>query len=630
MSHQHSDGPALLQRASRWLLVVAVVGFLAGFVGGFFGLDESVARGLFITSLLAGGVPVAWAAIDALLHRRITINLLVTIAAIGASFLGQFGEAAAVMLFFTLAEAFEAFGERRSRRAIEALLEQSPKTARLETGEQVPVDQVKPGQLIKVLPGDAVPLDGTVMSGESAVDEAAITGESLPKEKQKGSTVFAGTLNQNGALIVEVTRAAGDSTLSTIVKLVEKAQDERPKAQAFLDKFAGYYIPAALVLAALVVAVPVLVFGQPFDVWLTRGLIFLVLACPDALVVSAPVAVAAAIGGASRRGVLIKGGLALEALSKVRAIAFDKTKTLTVGRPVVARVSPLGGASRDTLLADAAGVEKYSSHPLADAIKAYAEAQGIALHEVKDFENVPGGGATATCTVCDTKAHALGNLRHIKANAEITDEVTRELDELEKTGMTAVLVSEGSMVIGVIGITDELRPESATVVRDLKALGITSAMLTGDNAASAKSVATRVGISDIYADLLPADKSKLVDQLQQKYGSVAMVGDGVNDAPSLARADVGIAMGGSGSDVAIETADISLMNDRIAAIPYLAQLAQKTFAVIKQNVYGSLIVKGIILLLGSFGLIGLSVAVAADAIAAVIVVLNGLRLFSIK
>lgn len=630
MIHQHSDGPAALQRLSRWLLVVAVAGFLAGFVGGLFGLPETLTRWLFITSLVAGGVPVAWAAIDALWHRRITINLLVTIAAIGASFLGQFGEAAAVMLFFTLAEAFEAYGERHSRWAIQSLLEQSPKTARLENGEQVPVDRVEPGQLIKVLPGDAVPLDGVVTSGESAVDEAAITGESLPKEKQPGTLVFAGTMNQNGALVVKVTKPASDSTLATIVKLIETAQDERPKAQAFLDKFSSYYIPAALILAALVVAVPVLVFGQPLDVWLTRGLIFLVLACPDALVVSAPVAVAAAIGGASKRGVLIKGGLALEALSKVKAIAFDKTKTLTVGKPVVARVTPLGGASRETLLADAAGVEKYSSHPLANAIKTYASKQGIRLHNIKDFKNVPGGGATATCTVCDTKAHALGNLRHIKASAEITDEVTRELDILERDGMTAVLVSEGKTVIGVIGITDELRTESPRVVSALSELGITSAMLTGDNTASAKNVAAKVGITDIYANLLPEDKSKLVDKLQQKYGSVAMVGDGVNDSPSLARADVGIAMGGSGSDVAIETADISLMNDRIATIPYLVGLAQKTFTVIKQNVYGSLIVKGIILLLGSFGLIGLSVAVAADAIAAIIVVLNGLRLFSVK
>lgn len=630
MAHQHPDNPAFLQQLSRWLLVIAVLGFLAGFIGVLAGLNEAIARWLFISSLIAGGIPVAWAALSSLWRRHITINLLVTIAAIGASFLGQFGEAAAVMLFFTLAEAFQTFGERRSRQAITALLESSPKVARLEDGTTLPVDNVKRGQIVMALPGDTIPLDGEIVSGESSIDEATITGESMPKEKRTGDTVFAGTMNQNGSLRIKVTKVAGDSTLQKIVQLIEAAQDERPKSQAFLDRFASYYIPAALLLAALVVVIPVLVFGQPFDVWLTRGLIFLVLACPDALVVSAPVAVAAAIGGASRHGVLIKGGLALETLSKVRAIAFDKTKTLTVGQPVVASVTPLGGASREILLADAAGVEKYSSHPLADAIKTYAEQQGIKLHEVKDFKNVPGGGATATCQVCDTKAHALGNLRHIKANATVTNEVMTELETLEKEGMTAVLVSEGSTVIGVIGIVDKLRDESPDVVRQLQTAGVTSAMLTGDNAASAQHVASQVNISEVYADLLPDDKSKLIETIQKKHGVVAMVGDGVNDSPSLARADVGIAMGGSGSDIAIETADISLMNDRIATIPYLVRLAQQTFAVVKQNVYGSLIVKGIILTLGSVGLIGLQVAVAADAIAAIVVVLNGLRLFSVK
>lgn len=631
MSHQHADdAPKFVVTLSRYGLVVATVSFLVAFIGGFFGLAEPLAAWLYGISLLSGGLPVAISAVSSLWHKKISINLLVTVAALGAAYLGQLGEAAAVMLFFTLAEAFEAYGEQRSKRAIQALMESAPKKARLESGELVPVEDVSPGQIIEVRPGDTIALDGVVVRGESAVDEATITGESLPKEKRKGSDVFAGTQNENGALFVKVTKAAQDSTLQKIVTLIKQAQEERPKAQAFLDKFAGYYIPVAIGLALLVAIVPPLLFGQPFEPWLTRALIFLVLACPDALVVSAPVAVAAAIGGASRHGALVKGGLVLERLSKISAVAFDKTKTLTVGKPTVARVTPFHGASLETVLADAAGVEKYSSHPLADAIREYAKTQGIAAHNVEAFKNVPGGGAVANCLVCDTREHAIGNLRHIKASAEICDEVLAEIAIHEREGMTSVLVAEGPKVIGVIGITDALRPESKGVIAELHRLGIKSAMLTGDNSASATSVAAQVGIDDINAELLPDDKSRIIGELQQKYGSVAMVGDGVNDAPSLAKADVGIAMGGSGSDVAIETADVSLMSDRIETIPYLVGLSKQAFAVIRQNVYGSLIIKGIILLLGVLGLIQLNVAVAIDAITAVLVVLNGLRLFSVK
>ena len=613
-------------RMNKVLTVVAAISFIGGLAFSLFKLPG--AEALYLVSLAAGGIPVAISAIRKILKRKISISLLVTIAALGALYLGQFAEAAAVMFFFALAEAFEEFGEARSQKAVAALLEKSPKIARMKDGREVPVEEVKEGEIFKVRPGDMVPLDGMVIDGESSIDEATITGESVPKEKYKGETVYAGTLNQSGYLEVKVTKTAANSTLQKIVTLIEQAQKSRPEMQEFLDKFASYYIPIAIGLAVLVAVIPPVFFGEPFSDWFTRALILLVLACPDALVVSAPVAVAAAIGGASKRGVLIKGGRFLEVLSKTKAIAFDKTKTLTVGTPVVAEVVLLHGASEEDVIGDAAGIEKFSSHPLAKAIEDYAKQKGIKPHKMDKFKNVAGRGGNANCLVCDSKEHAIGNLQHIGASAETCDHVLPEVERLEGMGMTAVLVSEGKKVIGIIGITDELRDDSKSVIDALKKLKVTPIMLTGDNQRAANYIAEEVGISEAYGALLPEQKSELVIKLQSRYGRVAMVGDGVNDAPSLARADVGIAMGGGGSDVAIETADVTLMNDAIGTIPYLLGVGQQTFRVVRQNVYGSLIVKGIILILGTAGVIGLSVAVAVDAIMAVLVVLNGLRLFN--
>ncbi|QHN43302.1 heavy metal translocating P-type ATPase [Candidatus Mycosynbacter amalyticus] len=624
MSAEHKDSKQ--ERLNKVLTAVAAVSFIGGLAFSLLKLPG--AEALYLVSLAAGGIPVAVSAVRKVLKRKISISLLVTIAALGALYLGQFAEAAAVMFFFALAEAFEEFGEARSQKAVAALLEKSPKIARMQDGREVPVEEVKEGEIFKVRPGDMVPLDGVVIDGESSIDEATITGESVPKEKYKGEMVYAGTMNQSGYLEVKVTKIAADSTLQKIVTLIEEAQRSRPEVQEFLDKFAGYYIPAAIGLAILVAIIPPVFFGEPFSDWFTRALILLVLACPDALVVSAPVAVAAAIGGASKRGVLIKGGRFLEVLSKARAIAFDKTKTLTVGTPVVAEVILLHGATEEDVIGDAAGIEKFSSHPLAKAIEDYAKQKGIMPHKMDKFKNVAGRGGNANCLVCDSKEHAIGNLQHIGASADTCDHVLPEVERLEGMGMTAVLVSEDKKVIGIIGITDELRSDSKRVIDALKKLKVTPVMLTGDNQRAANYIAEKVGISEAYGALLPEQKSELIIKLQSRYGRVAMVGDGVNDAPSLARADVGIAMGGGGSDLAIETADVTLMNDAIGTIPYLLGVGQQTFRVVRQNVYGSLIVKGIILVLGIAGVIGLSVAVAVDAIMAILVVLNGLRLFN--
>ncbi len=616
----------LRTKIERLLIIIAASSFVAGFVSSLFGAPA--AEWFYLVSLGASGVPVAVSAIRNVLIRKISISLLVTIAAAGALYLGQVAEAAAVMFFFALAEAFEEFGEARSQKAVTALLECTPKIARLKDGTEVPVEKVSAGQIVKIRPGDMVPLDGVVVEGESSVDEATITGESVPKEKYLDEVVYAGTQNLNGYLEIKVTKTIADSTLQKIVTLIKQAQESRPEMQGFLDKFASYYIPVALILALLVAVVPPIILGEPFNEWFTRALILLVLACPDALVVSVPVAVAAAIGGASRKGVLIKGGKFLEALSKTRAIAFDKTKTLTVGVPVVAEVVLLHGASEADVIGDAAGIEKFSSHPLAKAIENYAEQKGIKPHKMTAFKNVVGRGGIANCMVCDNKSHAIGNLQHIGASANTCKHVLVEVERLEDAGMTAVLVSEDNKVIGIIGINDKLRADSKMVIETLKKLKVTPVMLTGDNQKAAQYIAGQTGIAEVYGALLPEDKAELINKLQMRYGRVAMVGDGVNDAPSLARADIGIAMGGGGSDIAIETADVILMNDAIGAIPYLMDVGQQTFRVVRQNVYGSLIVKGIILLAGITGLATLSMAVAADAIMAILVVLNGLRLFS--
>lgn len=612
---------------NKILTAVAALSFVIGITVSVFKLAD-VSIWIFAVSLVAGGVPVFMDSVRSLVKRKISISLLVTIATFGALFLGQIAEAAAVMFFFALSEAFEDYGEDRSKKAIEALIERSPKVARLKGDREIPVEQIKVGDVIIARPGDIIPIDGVITDGESAIDEATITGESIPKEKFKGESVYSGTLCQSGYLEIKATKTVENSAVGRIIKLIEQAHKSRPEMQQFLDKFASYYIPVAIGLSLLVAIVPPLFFGQPFNEWLTRSLVLLVLACPDALVVSAPVAVAAAIGGASRKGVLIKGGRFLEVLSKIKAIAFDKTKTLTVGRPIVTKVIVFNGASKEDVLGDAAGLEELSSHPLARAIEEYAKENNIKPHRMRSFKNIVGRGSVANCVVCEDREHAIGNLQHIGAGAKATKEVLKAVEQLESDGMTAVLVREKDKIIGIIGIVDELRPESKLVIDKITKFGVVPVMLTGDNVHAAKYIGKQVGIKETYGALLPEQKAELIDKLQSQYGKVAMVGDGVNDAPSLARADVGIAMGGSGSDVAIESADITLMNDKIENITYLISLGKQTFTVIKQNVYGSLIVKGVILVAGIVGVIGLPVAVAADAGMAILVVLNGLRLFN--
>ncbi len=589
-----------------------------------------IAKLLYLISIISGGYFVFLGAVRGLIKQRfLNIDFLVIVAVVGAVYIGQFGEAAAVVFFFSMAEAFERFGIERSHRALEALIKETPRIAILKDGKEISVDKVKVGEIVIARPGDLIPLDGVVVEGESSVDEAAITGESIPKDKRKDNTVFAGTLNRQGYLEIKVTKESKDSTFSKIVELVDKAQKSRAPAQEFIDRFAKYYTPLVVVGAILIAVVPPLLFGGIFTDWLYRALVLLVIACPCALVISTPVSIASAVGGASRRGILVKGGKCLEDLDKIKMVAFDKTRTLTLGKPYISDVVTFNGFSEEEVLADASGVEKFSSHPLAKSILDFARSRGVTPHSMEKYENIAGKGGKATCLVCDNLEHCVGNLKMIEASSVSTKEVLEKTEKFEKEGKTVVLVSEGSRVMGALVVADKIREESPEVIKGLGAMGIQSAMLTGDNQHTADFVGQRLGIRMVYASLLPKEKVEKIEELKREFGGTVMVGDGVNDAPSLATSTVGIAMGIGGSDVAVETADVTLMNNNLLNIPSVLNLGRKTVNTIKYNITASLGVKAVFLALALFGFTHLEVAIAADSGVAILVILNSLRLFHV-
>ena len=493
--------------------MLLAVGFL-----GSFSLPEGWSTVFYVLSLLAGSVFVVRSAVRGLIRQRfLNISFLVVIASLGAIYIGQYGEAAAVVFLFSLAEFFESYGIERSRRAVAALIEKSPKVARLQNGSTVPVEEVTVGTIVVVRPGEMIPLDGVVTKGESAVDEAAMTGESIPVDKITDDAVFAGSMNVQGYLEIRVEKESNDSTFARIIALIEEAQASRAPTQAFIDKFARYYTPTVVVISVLIATVPTLVFGLPFEDWLYRALILLVIACPCALVIATPVAIASSIGGASRSGILIKGGKYLEKLAKIKAIAFDKTRTLTYGKDTVTDVLVFGSHSEEEVIADAAGIEAFSSHPLAEAITEYAKEKNIEPHAMDSYENVAGKGGRAQCLVCEAKSH-IGNRKLMEENGIDSTAFLKDMERLEKEGKTVVLVAEGEELIGALAISDQVRPEASGVVSTLRSMGIESVMLTGDNEHSAAYVAQAVGITDVNASLLPEDKVSKVKELKDVYG----------------------------------------------------------------------------------------------------------------
>ena len=587
----------------------------------------------FLTVAWLFGREIFTKGIKSLLSLRFSnINLLMTVAVAGAFYLGELEEAAIIVILFSLGEFLEDFGIEKSKSALEALIEKTPKTVALKgSSELVPIESVMVGSVIVVRHGGIVPLDGSVTEGTSLVDEAAVTGEPLPKTKVPGDSIFAGSVVSEGYLEIKVTKAAKDSTLQKILDLTFAANQRKSKSQLFIQKFAGIYTPVVLVVSVLLVVVPVFVFGQPFDPWLIQALTLLIISCPCALVISTPVSVFSAVGNASKRGVVVKGGRFLEELGKVRAIAFDKTRTITKGEPTVTDIVPFGHATKETVLSCLAGMEAFSEHPIAKSVIEYAAKQGIKAHTHEAFTAASGKGIQAKCLVCTDAHHCAGTLKYVQEeHGPIDPHILKTAQSLEKDGKTLIFVSDGSVVIGIVGIADAIKEDSAEAVSALKKVGVVSIMLTGDTAAAAHYVGQQVGIESVYSSLLPQDKAKKIEDLKAKYGSVAMVGDGVNDAPSLALADVGIAMGAVGSDIAIENADIAIMNDKLSFLPHLVALSRRMNRIIRFNVSVAILIKFAFLGLAVIGYSNLLGAIAADVGVSMFVIINSLRLFDAR
>ncbi len=585
--------------------------------------------------------PRAWQAARRL---RPDMNLLMVVAITGAAFIGEWFEAATVSFLFALSLLLESWSVEHARDAIAALMKLAPTEAVLlhQDGEQdalpgldcpprphehiVPAEQVPVGSRILVKPGATVPLDGKVVSGASAVNQAPITGESMPVPKEPGSQVFAGTINGDGALEVETTRAAGETTLSRIIRLVAQAQARRSRSEQWVNRFARYYTPIVMACAVVIWAAPPLLFGAPWAVWLYRALVLLVIACPCALVISTPVSVVSALAAAANQGVLIKGGLYLEMPSRLRAIALDKTGTLTRGEPEVLEVVPLNGHTEDELLARAAAMEARSEHPLARAIIAHATARDIFPEAAADYEAIKGKGATAAI---GGRTFWIGSHRLLEEREQETPEVHDRLEEMAAAGASVVVVGNDRHVCGLIAVGDQVRPGAARAVRQLREAGVRHiVMLTGDNRATAEAIARQVEVDEVRAELLPEDKVAAVEDLVHRYRHVAMVGDGVNDAPAMARASLGVAMGAMGTDVALETADIALMSDDLSRFPWLVGLSRRTLSIIRQNITAALAVKAVFVALALVGRATLWAAIAADTGMSLLVVFNALRLLA--
>lgn len=586
---------------------------------------------LFISVIILIGRKVIFNGFQALVARKFSnINLLMTIAIIGAVLIGELEEAAVIVALFSLGEALEDFGIERSRNAIDELVNNSPKQITLKSGENINVEDVKIDDIFIVKPGEQIGLDGTVISGRASVDEASITGESIPNEKIEGSLVYAGTTNVNGYLEINVLKEAKDSTLQKIAALTQNALANKAEYQKFIEKFSKYYTPGVLILSILIFLIPGLITGN-FMEWFERAITILVIACPCALVISTPVSIFSSIGNASSKGILIKGGRFLEQLGDINIIAFDKTRTLTFGKPIVEDVLNYFHTTKEEILSCAAGIEKHSEHPLAGAIIEYADKNNLKMHDYKDFHSVAGKGIRGDCLICKAGEHVLGNLQiMIDNNKHISKEVINDIRNVQSAGKTPIILADTEGIKGIIVVADEIRPQSARLIEKLKRLKVRFVILTGDNQKTANFVGKLLNIDEVYGDLLPEGKIEKIKELKDKYGSVAMVGDGVNDAPSLSLSNVGIAMGAVGSDVAIESADIALMNDKIELIPFLIQLGRKTQFTIQTNIGIALITKLIALLLSITGSINLAIAIFADVGVTFLVIILSLRLLNFK
>jgi Cd2+/Zn2+-exporting ATPase len=646
---EEAPPPSFWQRRQR-LILTAASGLLTllGFALALAGSPRAVSWPLYGAAILSGGWLMARKAWFAVRSRSLDINVLMTLAVVGALAIGDWLEGATVIVLFALANLLESLSMERARRSIKALMDLKPPTARVRRDgveRDLPVSEVEVGEVVSVRPGERIPLDGTVIEGASAVDQSSITGESMPVDKGLGDALYGGTINGQGYLELSVSRPAADTALARIIHGVEEAQSRKAPSQGFVDRFARVYTPAVVLAAVLLAVLPPLVLGQAWGVWFYRALVLLVVACPCALVISTPVTIVSGLARATREGILMKGGVCLENLAGIPVFAFDKTGTLTEGRPRVSGVHPLGGArgagdaQRDggpqeaggaqapaaetEVLLAAAAVEARSEHPLAGAILAHARERGMALPEAGEFRSLPGRGASA---VLDGRRLFVGNHRLFEEMGWCSPPVEALLERLESEGQTAVLVGRDGQVLGAVSVADRPRQGARRALAELKRAGVRhTLMLTGDNRATARAVAAELGMDEVRAELLPQDKVDAVRELAARHGGVAMVGDGVNDAPALAAATVGIAMGAAGADAALETADVALMSDDLTRLPAAVRLSRRVGGIVRQNIIFALLVKVVFIALTPLGFTSLWLAVAADMGASLLVIFNGLR-----
>jgi len=605
--------------------ILLVVGFIAGLSGA-----ETVGTAVFVVATVVGFRFFAVEALQLLVEDRVVgIELLMTVATLTAGVLGLWGEAATLAFLYSISEALEEFTEDRTRHAIRALMDLAPKrVTRLIPGrgeEVVDVDELRVGDRFLVRPGQAVATDGLVEDGESAIDESTVTGEPIPVEKAPGDQVFAGTMNTSGALVVEATATSADNTLAKIVHLVIEAQEQKGYSERVMRRFSRRYSPAVLVGGALVALVGGIVTGD-WSTWLLRAATVLVAAAPCALVISIPVTYVAAMGNAGRNGVLIKGGIHLESLAVVRVLALDKTGTLTRGKPKVVEVHPLDEFTDDGVIAIAAAVEGRSEHPLARAVRDYSRDAGVDSPPITDFRSLVGAGAEATIKGV---RYTVGSPTLITENSVASEAALATIASLQDRGLTVIVVADPDRALGVLGIDDVIRENAPEAMRQLHSLGIERlVMLTGDNSRTAAAVAAEVGVDAYEAELRPDEKSTAVRALKATYGHVGMVGDGVNDAPALAAADVGIAMGAAGSDVALETADVVLMADDLTRLVHAVRIGRRTRRVVRQNLALSILILTVLIPGALVGWLALPAAVLAHELSEFVVIANGMRMAS--
>ncbi|RKQ29073.1 cadmium-translocating P-type ATPase [Oceanobacillus halophilus] len=633
-NEQSQEKVSFLSKYSTLLtsLLFVVFGYISQFVNG---EDNLVTVLLFLAAIVMGGYSLFIVGFQNLRKLDFDMKTLMTVAIIGAALIGEWAEGAVVVILFAISEALESYSMDKARQSIRSLMDIAPNEALIRRkGEEITVgvEDIAIGDIMIVKPGQKIAMDGVVVNGHSAVNQAAITGESVPVEKRLNDEVFAGTINEEGLLEVKVNKLVEDTTISKIIYLVEEAQAEKAPSQAFVDKFAKYYTPIIMVIAALVAVIPPLLFAGSWETWVYQGLAVLVVGCPCALVISTPVSIVTAIGNAAKHGVLVKGGVYLEEMGAIKAIAFDKTGTLTKGVPTVTDFKVFDEtADEREILALITALEYRSQHPLASAIAAKADKENVSYKEVpvEDFTSITGKGIKGTIY---GQTYYIGSPNLFKEiTLPLDEQVERCITAFQNQGKTAMVAGTDDEILAVVAVADEVRETSSKVIEKLHRLGVhKTIMLTGDNQKAAQAIGNQVGVTDVEAELLPKDKLVAVKKLNNEYGSVSMIGDGINDAPALAASTVGIAMGGAGTDTALETADVALMGDDLSKLPFTVKLSRKTLAIIKQNITFSIGIKLVALLLVVPGWLTLWIAILADMGATLLVTANGLRLLGVK